>query len=168
MAELRRLQLQDPNKVILGGATRVIEGVKLDGVEKWNYMQFVRQLKDQDGKDLVDVLQEVMTSEDYKNPKMTDTMRNNLLVDIYNKRKDFAKMALQYDTLMFSQGKERPYAEEYDLYDYKRITPLADKVGTKEYTKKNALFGDVGMSRQDFVDKRTDEIVKSNFSNTSP
>jgi hypothetical protein len=163
MAELRRLQLQDPNKVILGGATRVIEGVKLDGVEKWNYMQFVRQLKDQDGKDLVDVLQEVMTSEDYKNPKMTDTMRNNLLVDIYNKRKDFAKMALQYDTLMFSQGKERPYAEEYDLYDYKRITPLADKVGTKEYTKKNALFGDVGMSRQDFVDKRTDEIVKSNL-----
>lgn len=163
VAELRRLQLQDPNKVILGGVTRVIDGVKLDGVEKWNFMQFVRHIKDSDGKDLVDTLEEVVNSSDYKDPRMTDEMRNNLLSDLYNKRKDLAKKALQYDSLMFSQGNERPYAEEYDLYDYKRTTPLASKVGTKEYTKNNSLFGDVGMQRQDFIDKRNDEIVKSNL-----
>jgi hypothetical protein len=94
---------------------------------------------------------------------MTDEKRNNLLTDMYNKRKDFAKKALQYDSLMFSQGQERPYAKEYDLYDYKRVTPLASKISTKEYTKKNSLFGDVGMARQDFIDKRADEIVKSNL-----
>jgi hypothetical protein len=163
VAEIRRLQLQTPNQVILGGATRVLEGVKLDGVEKWNFMQFVRQLKDQDGKDLVDSFEEVINSADYKDPRMTDEKRNNLLTDMYNKRKDFAKKALQYDTLMFSQGQERPYAKEYDLYDYKRVTPLASKISTKEYTKKNSLFGDVGMTRQDFIDKRADEIVKSNL-----
>jgi hypothetical protein len=162
-AELRRLQLKDPNKVILGGVTRIIEGVKLDGVEKWNFMQFVRHIKDSEGKDLVDSLEEVMESSDYKDPRMTDEARNNILSDIYNKRKDLAKMALQYDSLLFSQGQERPYAEEYDLYDYKRITPLASKVGTKEYSKKNSLFGDVGMERQDFIDIRNDEIVKSNL-----
>jgi hypothetical protein len=163
MAELRRLQMADPNKVVLGGATRVIDNVKLDGVEKWNFMQFVRHLKDSDGKDLVDNLQEAIESSDYKDPKMTDEMRNNVLTDIYNKRKDLAKKALQYDSLMYSQGRERPYAQEYDLYDYKRLTDLASKVGTKEYSKANSLFGDVGMSRQDFIDKRNDEIVKSNL-----
>ncbi|OZA04704.1 MAG: hypothetical protein B7X95_09255 [Methylophilaceae bacterium 17-44-8] len=163
MNELRRLQLKDPNKVILGGVTRIIDEVKLDGVEKWNFMQFVRQIKDDDGKDLVDTLQEVITSDDYNSPTMTDARRNEYLSNIYNKRKDLAKKALQYDSLMFSKGLPRPYAEEYDLYDYKRITPLASKVGTKEYTKKNALFGDVGMAREDFIDKRNDELVKSNL-----
>jgi hypothetical protein len=163
MNELRRLQLQDPNKVILGGVTRVIDEVKLDGVEKWNFMQFVRQLKDEDGKDLVDTLQEIVTSDDYNSPTMTDVKRNELLSNVYNKRKDLAKKAIQYDSLMFSKGLPRPYAEEYDLYDYKRVTPLASKVGTKEYTKKNALFGDVGMAREDFIDKRNDELVKSNL-----
>lgn len=163
MKELSRLQMQSPNKVILGGVTRVIDNVKLDGVEKWNYMQFVRHLKDSEGKDLVDTLEEIITSKDYQDPSVTDAMRNNILKNVYDKRKDLAKKALQYDSLMFSQGHERPYAKEYDLYDYKRITPLANKVGTKEYTKKQTLFGDVGMSRQDFIDKRADEIVKSNL-----
>jgi len=163
MNELRRLQLLEPNKVILGGVTREVGGVKLDGIEKWNYMQFVRQLKDADGKDLVDTLQELIASPDYQDPKMTDTMRNNLLADVYNKRKDLAKKALEYDSMMFSQGMPRPYAEEYDLYDYKRVTPLANKVGTKEYTKNKALFGDVGMSRDDFIDTRNEEIIRSNL-----
>lgn len=163
MTELRRLQLQDPNKVILGGATRILEGVKLDGVEKWNFMQFVRQLKDGDGKDLVDTLNEVIASPDYNSPEMTDARRNEVLSNLYNERKDFAKKALQYDSLMFSKGLPRPYAEEYDLYDYKRITPLADKVSTKLYSKANALFGDVGMSRADYIDTRNDELVRSNL-----
>lgn len=163
MNELRRLQLKEPNKVILGGVTRVLEGVKLDGVEKWNFMQFVRQLKDPDGKDLIDSLQEMVTSPEYTSDSMTDAHREEALAKIYNERKDFAKKALQYDSLMFSQGLPRPYAEEYDLYDYKRVTPLASKVGTKEYTKKNSLFGDVGMARQDYIDKRNDELVRSNL-----
>ena len=60
MVELRRLQLATPDEVILGGVTRQIDGIKLDGVEKWNFMQFVRQIKDGEGKDLVDTLEEVI------------------------------------------------------------------------------------------------------------
>lgn len=163
MNELRRLQLQDPNKVVLGGVTRIIDEVKLDGVEKWNFMQFVRQLKDDQGKDLIDTFNEIVTSAEYQSPEMTDAKRNLILSDIYNKRKELAKKALQYDSLMFSKGLPRPYAEEYDLYDYKRITPLASKVGTKEYTKKKTLFGDVGMARQEFIDIRNEELVRSNL-----
>lgn len=163
MAELRRLQLATPDEVILGGVTRQLEGVKLDGVEKWNFMQFVRQIKDGDGKDLVDTLEEVMASKEYQDPTLTDEQRNNKLSDLYEKRKALAKKALQYDSLMFSRGEPRPYAEEYDLYDYKRITPLATKVGTKAFSKAQALFGNVGKTREQFIDERNDEIVKSNL-----
>lgn len=163
MTELRRLQMEKPNEVIMGGVTRQIDDVKLDGVEKWNFMQFVRHIKDGDGKDLVDSMEEVMNSPDYKSPEMTDGKRNNLLTDMYNKRKDLAKKAIQFDSLAFSQGNERPYAKEYDLYDYKRITPLASKVGTKAFTKAQNLFGNVGIDRQTYIDQRNDEIVKSNL-----
>jgi hypothetical protein len=167
MQELRRLQLKTPNDVILGGVTRFVGAgdskVKLDGTEKWNYMQFVRQLKDSEGKDLIDSLEEIIVSSDYQDPNTTDAKRNEILSKVYNKRKAFAVKALQYDSLMFSRGEPRPYAEAYDLYDYKRITPIASKVGTKVYSKSKALFGEVGMTRQDFIDKRDDEIVRSNL-----
>lgn len=163
MTELRRLQLKSPEQVIMGGVVKQLDMVKLDAVEKWNFMQFVRHIKDGDGKDLVDSMEDVINSSDYKSPFMTDARRNNLLTDMYNKRKDLAKKAIQYDSLMFSQGKERPYAKEYDLYDYKRITPLASKVGTKAYTKASNLFGSMDTDRQSFIDQRNDEIVKSNL-----
>jgi len=94
---------------------------------------------------------------------LTDTQRNNKLSDLYEKRKALARKAIQYDTLLFSRGEPRPYAEDYDLYDYKRITPLASKVGTKTYSKAEALFGNVGKTREQFIDERNDEIVKSNL-----
>jgi hypothetical protein len=161
MNELRRLQLQSPNEVILGGVTRQLEGVKLDGVEKWNFMQFVKNLKDPQGRDLADKLDAVIQSKDYQDPRNTDEARSNALSAIYNKHKDFAKKALQYDSLMFSKGLPRPYAEEYQLYDYKRITPLASKVGTKQYSQAQKLFGDIGKSRQEFIDERDEAFVKS-------
>ncbi len=165
MNELRRLQTLEPNKTILGGVTRTIkigEGViKLDATEKWNFMQFVRQLKDGQGKDLVDTLQEIISSPDYQ--EMTDLQRNNKLSDIYNKRKDFARKALQYDSQMYAEGLPRPYAEEYDLYDYKRKSSLASKVNTKEYSKAKALYGNIGTSREDFIEIRNEELVLSNL-----
>lgn len=165
MNELRRLQTLEPNKVILGGVTRSLtvgdSNIKLDATEKWNLMQFTRQLKDGQGKDLIDNLMEIINSPDYQ--EMTDLQRNNKLSYIYNKRKDFARKALQYDSQMFAEGLPRPYAEEYDLYDYKRKSSLASKVNTKEYSKAKALYGNIGTSREDFIEIRNEELVRSNL-----
>lgn len=163
MTELRRLQLKTPNEIILGTVKRDLDMVKFDPVEKWNYMQFVRHIKDDDGKDLVDSLEAVMASDDYNSPTVTDAARNDFLKDMYNKRKDLADKAIQYDSLAFSQGHERPYAKEYGLYDYKRVTPLASKLSTKQFTKAQKLFGNVGKTRQEYIDDHNDEIVKSNL-----
>jgi|TARA_R110001606_G_scaffold399301_1_gene584103 hypothetical protein len=158
--ELRRLQLENPDTTILGGVPKALSnGVKLDGVEKWNLMQFASKLKDNEGNDLVDTLGLVIGSKDYGS--LTDTQRNNQLTRVFNSRIKIAKLALEADSQAFEAGLPRPFAEEFSLYDYIRKIPIGNKVATKEYSKLEGEFGTLPMSRDSFVSGKQEAVLGS-------
>jgi hypothetical protein len=164
--ELRRLQLLDPNKVIMGAKTRVIGDVKLDAVESWNFMQFVKNLKDENGNDLKGGLQAIIEDPDYQAPQVTDSTRNEMLKAYYDKRRDMAKLAIQYDAAAHAEGRERKYAQAFNLHDYKRSSSLATMVARRQadkVKKKLGNFGDTGATRQTFIQDRLDDLVRSNI-----
>lgn len=163
--ELNRLQRLNPNEVVMGGLPRVVEGVELNGEEQWNMTQFMRYMK-LDGKDLIEQLQEAMDSEGYQSPNTTDYMREQILSDIYNKRKQVAARALQRDSLAFHNGEDRPYAEKWRLYPYTRKSAIATNIANEKailMKRKAGDFGEEGMTKEDFIKQQTDALIEENF-----
>ena len=161
--ELNRLQKLNPNEVVLGGLPRVVEGVELNGEEQWNMTQMMRYMK-LDGKDLIEQLQEVIDSEDYQTA--TDYMKESMLSNIYNKRKQVAARALQRDSLAFHSGQPRPYAEKWRLYPYTRKNAIADNIAKEKallIKRKSGGFGEEGMTQEDFIKQQTDALIEENF-----
>jgi hypothetical protein len=160
--ELARLQKSHPNDVVLGGVTRNINGVKLDGVETWNFNQFMQRLPDDKKQDLSDGLNSLMESKLYKSSGTTDTARENMLKVYYETRKKIAKIALQQDSLAYANDTPRPKAEEFLLWDYKRSLPIGTKIGQAEYSKAKDMWGSkLPMSQDQFVEKRNLELVRA-------
>lgn len=162
--ELNRLQKLDPTKVVMGGPSVVLGDVALDNVEKWNHSQFLRFQKI-DGKDLLETLQEAMESTEYQ--EATDTTKENILSKVYNARKKFADIALQEDALAFEEGRDRPHAEQYRLYPYKRAQSLTRHIGNKKAVKfrdESGSFEETDdATKEQYIKQYTDEISGSNF-----
>lgn len=162
-SELNRLQRLDPNQVVLGGIPKEVDGVELDGVEQWNLMRFMKYLK-VDGKDLLGTLQEVMESEDYQG--LTDTSKENLLTKVYQKRKELAKTALKMDAISFFNGEDRPYSEEFSLYDYKRSNSITNDIAQEEAIELKDKFGKAfteDTTKEQYINNYNKSLIENNF-----
>lgn len=164
LQELARLQKLDTEKVVMGGVPKTLGDVKLDGVESWNFMQFMRYIKDANGKDMVESLGDLMETSDYK--EANDFQKEQILTKVYNERKKLAERAMQWDASAFYAGQERPHKEAFRLYDYKRRNSITEKIGNEKALKMRNKFGGLpdGMEIKDFISSYNDEILKQDLS----
>ena len=156
--EVARLKRGAPEDSVLGNIPRAIEQVSLEGEEKYNFMQIMKNFKDGNGNNLLQALAQQMDTEEYKSG--TDALKRKILTSIYNGRKKAATEILKADIHKAYKGEDRPYAEKLGLYKYKRNTSLATILARRKGTEIKKLYnnyGDVANSRDDFVERYLDD-----------
>lgn len=160
--EVARLKRGAPEEAVLGNIPKAIDQVSLEGEEKYNFMQIMKNFKDGNGDNLVAALGRVMDSEEYKSG--TDSLKRKILTSVYNGRKKAATEILKADIHKAYKGEDRPYAEKLGLYKYKRNISLATILARKKGTEIKNLYGsygDVANSRDDFVERYLDDSSNS-------